>query len=155
MLKIKPFKSSPAHCGPGTLKMFLGYYGIEKTEKQLAKELKWNKKEGVTARNMVKAAKKYGFEGFVKDNSSLSDIAHYAIGKKMPVIVEWFLEDDSHFSVVAGIDKKKIYLADPFIGKIRTLKRDYFASIWFGFEGECMKTKNDLFLRRMVVLEKK
>ena len=154
MLKVKPFKSSPAHCGPGTLKMFLGYYGIQRTEKELAKELKWNEKDGVTAQNIVKTAKKYGFEGFIKDNSSLENIRRYIL-KKEPVIVEWFLEDDSHFSVVAGIDKKNIYLADPFIGKIRILKLDYFVSIWFGFEGEYMKTKNDLFLRRMVVLEKK
>lgn len=154
MLSVKPFKSSPAHCGPGVFKMILGYYGIERTEKQLAKELKWNPTDGVTAQNMVKTAKKYGLEGFIKDNSSLEDICSYVLKKETPVIVEWFLEDDSHFSVVAGIDKKNIYLVDPFIGKIRTLKRDYFVSIWFGFEGEYIKTKDDIFLRRMVVLEK-
>lgn len=155
MLNVKPFKSSPAHCGPGVFKMILGYYGIERTEKELAKELKWNEKNGVTAQQIVKTAKKYGFGGFVKDNSSLDDICSYVLNKEAPVIVEWFLEDDSHFSVVAGIDRKNIYLVDPFIGKIRALKLDYFVSIWFGFEGAYMKTKNDIFLRRMVVLEKK
>lgn len=161
MLKIKPFKSSPAHCGPGVMKMFLGYYGIERTEKQLAKELKWNKVGGVRAKNIVKAAKKYGFKGFIKDNSSFDDIRYYVLKKKMPVIVEWFLEDEAHFGVVAGIDSKNIYLMDPyrkFKSFVRVLplfgESPSFQALWFGFEGAYMKSKKDLILRRMVVLEK-
>ncbi|MDI6737531.1 MAG: cysteine peptidase family C39 domain-containing protein [Nanoarchaeota archaeon] len=154
MLKIKPFKSSPMHCGSGVFKMFLGYYGIERTEKQLAKELKWNPADGIHSEDIVKAAKKYGLEGFIKDNSSLNDIRHYVLEKKMPVIVEWFLEDEAHFSVAVGIDRENIYLADPFIGKIRKLPLGHFDRVWFGFEGACMKSKDDLFLRRIVVLEK-
>ncbi|MFH1065097.1 MAG: cysteine peptidase family C39 domain-containing protein [Nanoarchaeota archaeon] len=162
MLKVKPFKSSPAHCGPGVFKMILGYYGIERTEKELAKELKWNERDGVTARNIIKAAKKYGLEGFIKDNSSIKDIRHYVLEKKIPVIVEWFLEDEGHFCVVVGIDKNNIYLMDPFRQykpNIRAVPlfeegEPYFQKVWFTFEGEYMKTKNDLILRRMVVLEK-
>lgn len=60
MLNVKPFKSSPAHCGPGVFKMILGYYGIERTEKELAKELKWNPADGVNSEDIVKAAKNTG-----------------------------------------------------------------------------------------------
>lgn len=162
MLNVKPFKSSPAHCGPGVMKMVLGYYGIEREEKQLAKELKWNPVGGVKSSDIVKAAKKYGFNGFIKDNSSIEDIKEYVLKKKIPIIVEWFLEDESHYCVVVGIDKKNIYLMDPYKKykpNVRVLplfgEDACFQRLWFGFEGAYMESKNDLFLRRMVVLQKK
>jgi ABC-type bacteriocin/lantibiotic exporter with double-glycine peptidase domain len=160
MLNVKPFKSSPAHCGPGVMKMVLGYYGIDKTEKELAKEMKWNPADGVTTNNMVKAAKKYGLEAFIKDNSVIKDIRHYVLEKKIPVIVEWFLEDEAHYCVVVDIDKKNIYLMDPYkeykpaVRKMPLFGDSGFDRIWFSFEGECMKSINDLFLRRMIVIYK-
>lgn len=160
MLKVKPFKSSPAHCGPGVMKMVLGYYGIEKTEKELAKELKWNPVDGVTGQNIVKAARKYGLEAFIKDNSSIDDIRHYVLEKKIPVIVEWFLEDEAHYCVVVGIDKRNIYLMDPYkkykpaVRKMPFFGNSGFDRLWFSFEGECMNSRNDLFLRRMIVIHK-
>lgn len=162
MLNVKPFKSSPAHCGPGVFKMILGYYGIERTEKELAKELKWNPADGVNSEDIVKAAKKYGLEGFIKDNSSLNDIRHYVLEKKIPVIVEWFLEDEAHYCVVVDIDKNNIYLMDPYRKYKPAVRKmplfdngePYFQKLWFSFEGAYMKDKNDLILRRMIVLQK-
>ena len=36
MLNVKPYREKPEYCGPASLKMVLGYYGIEKTEDELA-----------------------------------------------------------------------------------------------------------------------
>ena len=45
LLKVKSFqeKLGVSYCGPASLKMVLEYYGIEKTEKELARLSGWNK----------------------------------------------------------------------------------------------------------------
>lgn len=60
---------------------------------------------------------------------------------------------DGHYSVVAGLDNKFIYLQDPEIGKIRKLKRDDFRKVWFDFKGEYIKA-NELIIRQMIAVYK-
>ena len=82
--------------------------------------------------------------------------------KKIPVIVEWFLEDEAHYCVVVDIDKNNIYLMDPYRKYKPAVRKmplfdngePYFQKLWFSFEGAYMKDKNDLILRRMIVLQK-
>lgn len=81
----------------------------------------------------------------------------------MPVIVNWFTGGrldysesevaDGHYSVVAGLDEKHIYLQDPEIGKIRKIKRDDFMKVWFDFKGEYIKP-NELIIRQIIVIKK-
>jgi len=42
MLKVKPFRQTVGYCGPATLKMVLDYWGVNKTEKELAMKLPKN-----------------------------------------------------------------------------------------------------------------
>jgi predicted double-glycine peptidase len=53
------------------------------------------------------------------------------------------------------LDKNYIYLQDPEIAGIRKIKRADFKRVWFDFEGYFMRTKNDLILRRLIVIAKK
>lgn len=151
MLKLKPFKETPGHCGPASLKIVLEYFGIIKIEKELARMCGLTK-AGTKTKNMLKTAKKFGLKGFIKDFSDIKDIKKWVIDKKIPVIVDWFLEDDGHASVVVDIDSKNIYLLDPRIGKIRKLNLKIFKRIWFDFPGDFIKSKNQLILRRMMVV---
>lgn len=164
MLKIKPFQETlnASMCGPASLKMVLGYYGIEKSEKELSKLCKVDKNLGTDDKNIKRVAEQLGFKVVIKNNSNFGDIEKW-LDKKVPVIIDWFTKGrkeysesevaDGHYSVVAGLDDKCIYLQDPEIGKIRKLKRDDFMRVWFDFKGEYIKPR-ELIIRQIIVIMK-
>lgn len=153
MLPVISFRQTPGYCGPACLHMVFDYYGLSATEKQIAKKAHSTTKLGTTGENMVHAAKLYGFKAFLKDGTSLKDIKTY-LNKKIPVIVDWFSTDEGHYSVVVGLDEKNIYLQDPQLGTLRSMDRKTFFRVWFDFDTEFLKSKNDLVLRRMIVVYK-
>ena len=150
MLKLKPFQETlnAGMCGPASLKIVLKYYGAEVTEKELAKLAGHSSYLGVDDEGLARAAKHFGFKVKIKNNSNFKDIEKW-LDQKVPVIVNWFTRGrkdysdsdiaDGHYSVVAGLDDKFIYLQDPEIGKIRKLERDDFRKVWFDFRGEYIK----------------
>ncbi len=72
MIKLKPFKQSKGYCGPACLKMVLSFYGIEKSEKELAILTKTNRIGGCSEDNIIKTAKMFGFDSYVKQNFSIN-----------------------------------------------------------------------------------
>ena len=164
MLKINPFQETlyVSMCGPASLRIVLDYYGVKKSEKELAKLCKVDKDLGVNDKDIKRVAKQLGFKVVIKNNSSFKDIEKW-LDKKVPVIVDWFTKGrqeysesetaDGHYSVVAGLDDKYIYLQDPEIGRIRKLKRNDFMRVWFDFEGNYMKL-NELIIRQTIVIKK-
>lgn len=144
---VKSFKQSPSFCGASSLHIVLDFYGTNVSEDKLAKLSKTTIKDGTEAPRLLEAAKKIGFDGFYTDDCELSDIKKW-IRKGFPVIVEWFSNDSSHFSVVYGIDDEKIYLQDPDKGKKKTIKLDVFSNIWFGFK----KSKQIGLVRRLMLV---
>lgn len=151
MFKDIAFQQREGLCGPASLKMVLNHFNIKKTEKQIAKLSGTRPSEGVEAENLLKVAKKLGLKVFLKENGNLGDIRKH-LEKKHAIIVEWFFEDDGHFSVVSNIDRENIYLQDPHLGHMRAIRLNIFKRIWFTFSGKYMKTKNDLSLRKMLVI---
>lgn len=154
MLKVKPFREKPGLCGPASLKMVLGYFGVRKSEQELARLCNCKEGSGTKAENILKIAKKFGLKGFIKDFSEISDIKKYVIGREIPIIVDWFSTEEGHYSVVVGIDKENIYLQDPELGHVRYMKIGTFKRIWFDFPGDFLRSKNDIIVRRMIVIYK-
>ena len=164
ILKIKPFQETlnASMCGPASLKIVLKYYGIEATEKELAKLAGASSDLGVDDKGLAHAAKHFGFKVKIKNNSNFKDIEKW-LDRKVPVIVNWFTRGrknysdsdiaDGHYSVVAGLDNKFIYLQDPEIGKVRKLERDDFMAVWFDFTGEYIKP-NELIIRQIIAIYK-
>lgn len=152
MLYVKPFRQRTGYCGPAALKMVLGFFGVKKSETALAKMTNCKRSEGIEAEEIVKAVKKMGFKGFYKDFSTFGDLKKYVLKKKIPVIVEWFSDDDGHYSVAVDIDKENIYLQDPQIGYLRAVKLKTFKTIWFSFPGDFIESKDDMTIRRMIVI---
>jgi ABC-type bacteriocin/lantibiotic exporter with double-glycine peptidase domain len=162
MLKVKPFQETlnAGMCGPASLKIVLNYFGVEKTEKELAKLCGHNKVLGVDAQGIKKAAESLGFKVALKNESNFKDIEKY-LKKNIPVIVNWFTRGrkdyadsqtpDGHYSVVCGLDKDFIYIQDPEIGKIRKIKRYDFMRVWFDFEGDYLK-KDELIIRQIIAI---
>ncbi len=154
MIHLKPFQQRPDYCGPASLKMVLHHFGIEKTEKQIANAVKAKHSVGIEAEDLLKIAKKYGLQGKIKDRSELKDLTRWVKKKGIPVIVEWFLEDDGHFSVVTDLDRENVYLQDPSLGHMRAMTRMNFLRVWFTYPTVYLKRESDLILRRMLVLHK-
>lgn len=164
MLKLKPFQETlnASMCGPASLKIVLNYYGVEATEKELAKLAGHSSDLGVDDKGLARAAKHLGFKVKIKNNSGFKDIEKW-LDKKVPVIVNWFTRGrrdysdsdiaDGHYSVVAGLNNKFIYLQDPEIGKIRKLKKDDFMRAWFDFRGKYIKP-SELIIRQIIAIYK-
>ncbi len=164
LLNVRPFQETlnASMCGPASLKIVLKYYGIEVTEKEIAQLAEVSSDLGTDDKGISRAAKHFGFKVKIKNNSNFKDIKKW-LDKKVPVIVDWFTRGrkdysdsdiaDGHYSVVAGLDDKFVYLQDPEIGKIRKLERGDFMAVWFDFTGEYIKP-NELIIRQIIAIYK-
>jgi predicted double-glycine peptidase len=161
-LNVKPFQETlhAGMCGPATLKILLRYYGINKSEKELARLSGTKADLGTDAKGFILAAKKLGLKSTVKNNCSFADIEKW-LKKGIPPIANWFTKGrkdysdseiaDGHYSVACGLDTKFIYLQDPEIGHIRKLARDDFKRVWFDFSGMYIKP-NQLIIRQIIAI---
>lgn len=159
LLPVNPFQESESMCGPASLKMVLDYYGVEKSEEELAKICKTTKELGTSNENIKEAAELLGFKVQMKSNSTFEDISHW-LDKKVPVIVDWITRggDDSniaegHYSVVVGLDYGYIYLQDPELGKIRKIEKEDFMRVWFDFKGKYIRP-DELVIRQIIAVYK-
>lgn len=162
LLPVKPFQETlfKSMCGPASLKMIFDYYGIEKSEEEIAKMCEVDKKLGTDDKTLKRVAEELGFKVEIKNNSTFEDIQGW-LGKKVPVIVNWFTRgrgdyDDSkvadgHYSVVVGLDEEHVYLQDPEIGKLRKVAKDDFMKVWFDFTGEYIDP-NELIIRQLIAI---
>lgn len=162
LLKTKPFQETlgASMCGPASLKIVLDYYGVEKSEKELAKLCGAKKDLGTDDQGIKRAAESLSFRVQIKNNSNFKDIEKW-LDKKVPVIVNWFTRGrqdysesevaDGHYSVVTGLDEKYIHLQDPEIGKIRKIEKTDFLTVWFDFAGKYIKA-DELIIRQIVVI---
>ncbi len=162
MLNVKPFQEKLyySYCGPATLKILFSYYGINKTEEELAKMAGWDRDLGIDDKGIKATAEALGFKVKIKNYSNFQDIKKW-LDKGIPVIVNWFTRGrndysdsetaDGHYAVVMGLDNDFIYLQDPEIGKMRKLKKYDFMRVWFDFKSDYIK-KNELILRQLIAI---
>lgn len=149
-------------CGPASLKIVLGYYGIHKSEQELASLTNTTEALGTDAVSIARAAESLGFRVAIRNESDFNDIEEW-MERKVPVIVDWFTRGrldypdsevaDGHYSAVTGLDAEHIYLQDPEIGDMRKFKREDFMKVWFDFSGE-NPTADELILRQLIAIYK-
>lgn len=163
-LDVKPFQETlhADMCGPASLKIVMDYYGVNKSENELAELTNLTPGIGVGDKDIVEVAKILGFSTEVKDDSKFEDIEFW-LNKGVPVIVDWFTRGrqdygdsdvaDGHYSVVVGLDGNYIYLQDPEIGKERKIRREDFVKVWFDFTGENIKS-DELVIRQLIAIYK-
>ncbi len=151
MLSLKCIKQRPSWCGPACLEMVSDYFGRKTPQDEWARRSGTTLAHGTPAKKMMAAAKQKGFDAITQDNATFSDIQFW-LKKKIPVMVNWFSADEGHYSIVVKLDSEYIWLADPEIARTRKMDRKTFFRVWFDFHGDYMKGKNDLILRRMLVI---
>lgn len=120
-------------CGPASLKAVLAYYGVHKTEAELARLAGANPEDGTKPLGLARAARALGFQAEVQDNSSLDDVKKW-LSEGVPVIVDWWSTDEGHYSVVTAVQDGSVYMKDPELGTERTLTMADFERVWFDFE---------------------
>jgi ABC-type bacteriocin/lantibiotic exporter with double-glycine peptidase domain len=152
MLSVKPFRQRTGYCGPASLKMVLRYYGEDRSEEELARLTNCSEERGVEAEQLTKVAKEFGFQAEIVDNAEIDTIREFVIDKKIPIIVDWFSEDDGHYSVVTDIDQENIYIQDPEFGRLRAMRLEKFYRVWFDFPGKFIEDRNQLTIRRIIVI---
>lgn len=106
-LKIIP-QEHDGFCGPAALRIVLATYGTNVSEKTLGRRCKNNPITGTSGENMVKAARSYGYEAFLRDSCSWADLKSEI--KLNPVILNWFSNGEGHYSV--GIEINNPSFAD-------------------------------------------
>lgn len=161
-INLKPFQETlhRGMCGAASLLIVLDYYGVQKSEEELAGMVGADDRLGTDSESIKRAAESSGFKVEIKDNSDFDDIGKW-LEKGVPVIVDWFSRGrsdypdsevaDGHYSVVAGLDENYIYLQDPEIGKIRKIAREDFMRVWFDFAGEYIKPE-ELIVRQIIAI---
>lgn len=165
MLNIKPCqeKLGAGYCGPAVLKMVLEYYGIAKTEEELAQLAGTTLELGTDDMASQRVLEGFGLKVTIQNESSFDDIQSW-LDKKVPVIVDWFSRGradypdsavpDGHYSIVVGLDKEFIYLQDPEIGALRKITRDDFLKVWFDFRGQQITSWDQMIIRQLIAVEK-
>ncbi len=154
MIKVNMFTQSSGYCGPASLKILLSHYGINKSEKFLAKLAHATRDSGCTVKGIISAAKKLGFRAYSKDNCKISDLRKYA-KRGLPVIVDWFSQaGDGHYSVAIGFKKDNIVLADPLYMEPHEISIKKFLLRWFDFPGDQPHSKSSFIVRRVIVIYK-
>ena len=152
ILKIKPMKQTKSgFCGPVALKMVLDFYGLNYGENYLAEILKTTREKGTDERGFRTGLKKIKLKFVINSGASSEDIKFY-LKKKIPVIVDWFSEDEGHYSAIVAATKNHIFLADPEIGKVRKMDLKTFERVWFDFPGEKIRKPSDLILRWLMAV---
>lgn len=155
MLNLPAYRQRPGFCGPASLKIALGYYGVDVSEAELGRLSGCTAESGVGTKGIVRAAKAFGFTATVIDHATMAMLKDYAGKRKLAVIVDWFSTDGGHYSVVAGVDARNIYLQDPELGHLRAMKIETFLGVWFDYPQDYPRTNKDFILRRMIVIATK
>lgn len=152
MHEVLPFQQSPAHCGPASLLIVLRAYGAESTEADIARLSGCTLEDGTPPTGLLLAAERLGYNGTIRDECTFEDLERWVAEGVLP-IVNWFSEDESHYAVCAGVDAENVYLQDPEIGAMRSLRREKFLDVWFSFRGS-PPSKERFRLRRAIVIDR-
>jgi predicted double-glycine peptidase len=135
------------NCGPASLSMALSYFGIKKSQEELAESLRPYQVDGgdnddksVTLDEMAAKAEEFGLVAYHRPNGNL-DMLEQFVAAGIPVITRTWLhadEDIGHYRVMKGYDTtaKTVLQDDTFLDKNLTYTYDEFNQIWDKFNYE-------------------
>lgn len=131
--------------------MVLEYYGRRVSQARLARLARTTLREGTSVQNLARAARHLGFDAAWRERSTIAELRSY-FQRGIPTIVSWFSSDEGHYSVVVGLTRRTITLADPELGRFRTLPLATFLRVWFTLKRDPPRSGRDFFLRRLIIV---
>lgn len=147
------YKQTPMFCGPTCLRMIFKFHGIEKTEEELAELTKASRTDGTSPDEIVRVAREFGFQAEYKTRSSIEEL-RLLIEQGVPPIVDWFSEENGHYSIVIGIDDEYVTMAEPLTGSTRTLTIKNFLIKWFELDAYPPQDPSNFTLRDIIIIKK-
>lgn len=135
MIQLKLERQKPSNCGPASLKMLLGHYGVKKSQDELAKRCHTTWEKGTTHANLKVGLESLGFQVKAKDQADILELRQL-IAHDTPVVVGWFVDEEEHYSVVYKFSHTYIWMMDPELGRgVRRMTIKKFLSVWYGPDG--------------------
>lgn len=132
------------NCGPATLSMVLSFYDIQKSQKELAEEMRPyqhpkgdNDDKTIFPNEFVSWVEKFGLKAVYYPNGSIQLIKLF-IANGIPVVVKTWLrpnEDIGHFRIIRGFDEKaQVFIEDDsYFGPDRRISYFQFMEMWQPF----------------------
>lgn len=136
-MKVPYFKQETRYtCGAASMRMALAAFGIRKSEKQIAKLMRTNRKHGTSNASFPRVAEKYRVSYVIKRNGTIDDLKNY-LKKGYVVIVSFFFFEYFeykkmvyHFAVLKGLSKGSVSLFDPELGQDHKISTPLFVRRW-------------------------
>jgi len=118
-------------CGAASLQMILRYFGIVKSEKDLADKFHTNSKSGTSHEAIIKAVKDEGLYYYVNNEAELEEISAF-INRGLPVVVNFIelSQNEGHYAVVISIERGYVILNDPWNGENFRMTAESFIERW-------------------------
>jgi ABC-type bacteriocin/lantibiotic exporter with double-glycine peptidase domain len=155
-VKIIPIKQPEEDaCGPVALQIATSYFDKNLSFEGLTSLINYDREEGMSNEDMVRAVEKAGLKGTVTTDASWEDLQ----SKNTPgniIIVSWMLHGYiGHFSVVDHVTDTHIYINNPETGLIDEMEKIIFLRLWFDYDEHWYPEKiTDIQLRWMLVVNK-
>lgn len=146
-LPVDVRQATPYTCGVSCVQAILNYYGFDRGESELAKQLRATKDAGTSAAQIVHVFQKYGLKAVVRKNTSLKNLKTN-LKHNIPTMVaiqawpnnpvknwqnDW---EDGHWVVVIAMNDRNIVFEDPSLLGVRgLLSQEEFLSRWHDYEG--------------------
>jgi ATP-binding cassette subfamily B protein len=135
-LEVPFFRQQEANtCGPACLRMVLGYYGVQASEHEVARDC-GTTIIGTDRRGLVVAAIHRGLAARSEDRVTCDDLEDY-VKRRAPVIavvdpdkLYGRLPNFPHSVVLVGIDADTVAYHDPARGPNLAVSRSHFAQAW-------------------------
>jgi len=142
-------QATPYTCGTSCVQAILNYYGIDKREDVLAKQLGTTEEAGTSPDQIMAGFEMYGLIPTMNEHTTLDDL-RVNLRNKIPTIVDLqaWLDDyppqdwsttweDGHYVIVIGMDDKNLFFEDPsLLGTRGRLPPAEFLARWHDYEGD-------------------
>ena len=155
-MKTKPIKQPDASaCGPAVIKIVTNYFGLDVPMAKIKRIARYDRKEGMTNKEIVKTLKGFGFRVIEKHDTTWKDLQK-TNKKENAIIVSWMLHGYiGHVSMVERVSKKTIHLADSVSGRIIQMFKVVFLRLWFDYDDKWYPEKNsDIQLRWLAIVSR-
>lgn len=143
-------QSTNYSCGAAALQAVLGYYGIDKRERDLMDMLKTSQDAGTSPDNIVRVARELGLRAEVRENLEYGDLeTAYRSGTPVICAIQawtaappekraWAADwENGHYVIVIGADAEFVYVEDPsLLGTRGIIPKPEFLDRWHDYTGE-------------------